>query len=95
MRRKFLRAIRADRRRRVQEAGTSIESLMELGKVREVWVRILLWYQQARGVYAPPTTEAMYQVSMDREELYRCRPPEGLQVLLLLGKYDIKDGTPT
>ena len=69
--------------------------LIELGKVREVWVRISRWCQQARGVHAPPTTEVLYQLSMDREELYRCRPPEGLKVILLVCKYDIKDGTPT
>ena len=37
VRRDFMRAIQADRRRRVQEVGTSIELIMESGKVQEAW----------------------------------------------------------
>ena len=32
---------------------------------------------------------------MERVELYRCRPPEGLQVPLLVQKSDIEDDIPT
>ena len=32
---------------------------------------------------------------MERVELYRCRPPEGLQVPLLVRQSNIEDGMPT
>ena len=68
---------------------------METGKVQEAWVRISWWYRQARGVQVPPTSEAIDEVSKEREELYRCRPPEGLRVPILVRYSDIKDGIPT
>ena len=72
----------------------SIESLMEARKFWEAWVHILRWYRQVRGVKAPPTTEALDEVSTESAELYRCRPPEGLRVPLLVQKSNIEDGIP-
>ena len=43
------------------------------------------WYIQARGAKAPPTTDELYEVKIERAELYKCRPPEGLRVPLLVG----------
>ena len=68
---------------------------MEAGKVWESWAQISRWYRQARGVQASPTTEALDKVTVDRTEIYRCRPPKGLRVPLLMRQADIKDGTPT
>ena len=68
---------------------------MDTGKVQEAWVRISWWYRQARGVKTPPTLEAMDEVSTEREELYRCRPPEGKKVPILVRQSYIKDGIPT
>ena len=42
---------------------------METGKFQESQVRISRWYQQARGVQAPPTLEAKDEVSTERAEL--------------------------
>ena len=42
---------------------------MEAGKVQEAWAQISGWYRQARGVHAPPTTEALDEVTVDRAEL--------------------------
>ena len=53
------------------------------------------WYRQERGAQAPPTTEALDEVTSGTAELYRCRPPEGLRVPLLVQKSDIKYGIPT
>ena len=95
VRRELLQALQANIRKIVQEAVTSIELLMESGKAQEAWVRISRWYRQARGAQAPPTTEALDEVTVEREGLYKCRPPEGLRVPLLMRKSDIEDVIPT
>ena len=33
-------------------------------------------------------------MTVERAEIYRCRPPEGLRVLLLVRQADIMDGIP-
>ena len=68
---------------------------METGKVQESWTQSSRWYRQARGAQAPPTTEDLDEVIVERAELYRSRPLEGLKVPLLVQKVDIKDGIPT
>ena len=50
---------------------------------------------QLREEQAPLTTEELDKITADREELYRCSPPEGLKVALLVRKEDLKDGIPT
>ena len=69
--------------------------LMEAGKVWEAWVHILRWYRQARGAHAQPTMDELYEVTVEREELYRCRPTDVLRVPLLVPQSDIKYGIPT
>ena len=64
--REFLQCLQVDICKRVKQAGTSIESLMEAGKVREACVQILWWYIQVRGAQAPPTTYALNEVTVDR-----------------------------
>ena len=68
---------------------------IEVGKVQEAWTYISWWYRQARGAQAPPTTEEVDEVTVERVELYRCRLPEGLKVPLLVRKVEIKDSIPT
>ena len=56
--------------------------------------RISQWYRKARSAQDPPTLEALYEVSTERTELYRCRPPEVLRVPILVRQSDIADGVP-
>ena len=58
-------------------AGSNIEELMESGRVKEDWYHLAWWYHQVRGIQTPATRELLDQVSEDRVDLYRCRPPEG------------------
>ena len=68
---------------------------MDTGKVHEAWVRISRWYRQARCAQTPPTLETLDELSTDREELYRCRPPEVLTVPILVRQSDINNCIPT
>ena len=93
-RRELLLALHADRQKIVQEEVATIESLMETGKVQEAWLSISQWYMQARGVQDPPNTEALDEVSMERADLYTCRPSVGLRFPILVHQSDIDDGIP-
>ena len=93
--REFLQALHVDRRKRFQGTGASIETSMYVGKVQEAWTQISQWYRQARVAQAPPTTEALDEVTVERAELYRRRPPEGLKFQLLVRQADIEEGIPT
>ena len=68
---------------------------MESDKVREAWVRILWCYIQERGAHDPPTMEALDEVLTESAELYRCTPPDGLWVTLLVQQSDIEYCIPT
>ena len=53
-RRKFQRSIQANRQQRVQEAGATIDALMEYGQTQEAWGCIPQWYLQGTGRQPPP-----------------------------------------
>ena len=93
-RREFHRYLKADRWKQAQSAGDPIEASMEADTFREAWTKISRCYSQARGAQTPPTLEDIKEVTMERAELYMCRPPEGLKVPLLVRNTDIKDGIP-
>ena len=80
----FQCALQADRGRWIHEAGTTIEALMEYGKIKEVWDHISRWYCQVKVKKTPSTREVLEQVSTERVDIYRCRPLEGLRVPLLM-----------
>ena len=44
---------------------------------------------------SPLTSEALDEVSTEREELYQCRLTEGLMVPILVRQSDIKYGVPS
>ena len=50
---------------------------------------------EARGLKDPPASEALDEVLEEREELYRCRLPEGLRVPILVHQLDIVYGIST
>ena len=52
--------------------------------MQESWEYILRWHRQAKGRQSPRFREYLEYVTMERVELYRCRPLEGLQVPILV-----------
>ena len=49
-------------------------------------------YRQASGVQAPPPREYLDRIATERADLYRCRPPEGLGVPILVMPEDVEEG---
>ena len=62
----FQHALHEVRQQRVQGAGTSIEDLMEAGRVKEEWDHLARWYRKVGVKHAHPTREGLEQESADR-----------------------------
>ena len=74
--------------------GANVEELLEAVRVNEYWGHLAWWYRQVRGKQTHPNREGLDQVSEDMADLYRCRLPEGLQVLLLVQPEVVNDNIP-
>ena len=83
-----------DRRQRVREAIETIEALMEGDQMQEACYQISHWYRQDRGIQVPPSREGLETISTKWAEMYRCRPPEGLWVPVLVGSAMVADSIP-
>ena len=72
-----------------------MEELLEEGMVNKVWDNLAHWYHQVRGINTLPTREVLDHVSAERADIYRCRPPEGLRVSLLVRPEEVNDIIPS
>ena len=68
----------------MREAIEAIEKILAAEQKQEAWKRILSWYRQASGGKALPSREHLDRIATEKTELYRCRPPEGLRVPILV-----------
>ena len=80
----FQKYLRADRHQLVQGAGGGIEALVAADQKQEAWKLIFCWFRQDKGKQASPLSDHLYRIATEREELYRCRPPEGIHVPILV-----------
>ena len=93
-RRRFQRALKGDRQKQVREVVEDRKSLMESDQKQEACKHLFNWYRQASGVQAPPSRESLYIIVTKREDLYRCRQPEGIQVPILVTPAGVEEGIP-
>ena len=87
MKRGFKRVLQGYRQSRVNRSGGEVGDLMVEGYTREAWVGYLAVVPQGQEPQAPPPPplrEVLNQISIEIEELYRCRSPEGQQIPVLL-----------
>ena len=81
--RKLGRAIQAslkgDRRRWVEEAGSTVESLLKEDppNAKEAWRRMKGWYKAAAKRGPPPAQATLEQITAERTELYSQVPSPG------------------
>ena len=67
-------ALQEDRRGRVSNTGAEIEALVEAEQMREAWIKIHSWFQQAKGHTTPVNRDKLEQTSTLREDVYRQCP---------------------
>ena len=76
--------MQGDRQQWVKESGEDIEALMAANHKQEARNRILRWYIWLIWGQASPLCEHLDHIATERAELYRCRPPEGLRLPILV-----------
>ena len=71
--------LKGDRKRRVETAGTDVETL--LGgyppNAKEAWQRMKGWYKAAVNRALPPARATLERITAERVELYSYVPPLG------------------
>ena len=68
---------------------------MAAGRVKEAWDQLARWYCHARGEQDQPTRDVLDQDLAVKTELYICRPPSRLKVLILFQPLKVNDEVPT
>ena len=76
-------------------AGSNIEGLLEAGRVNKAQYHLERWNRHAQGKQAHTTREGLDQELTIRAELYRCRPPARLKILILIQPVAVNDDVPT
>ena len=67
---------------------------MDSNHNQEAWKRLTHWYRKASGRQAPQSRERLDSIATDWVELYRCRPPEGIRLLILATLAAVEDWIP-
>ena len=75
----------------MREVVKAIETLLATDQNQEAWKRIASWYRQESGRQDPSSRDHLDHIITEREELCRCRPPEGLQVPILVTPEEVED----
>ena len=72
-------SLNGDRRRRVEEAGSAVETLLKENptNAREAWRRMKGWYKAAVKRGPPPSQATLERITAEQTELYRRVPPPG------------------
>ena len=79
---------------RVREAGEAIEEILASDQNQEAWKHITSWQSQASEGQAIPLREHLDRIATERAEMYRCRPPEGLRIPILVTTAEVEYGVP-
>ena len=89
-------SIKGDRKRRVEAAGTGVETL--LGgyppNAKEAWRRMKGWYKAAVNRAPPPARDMLERITAERVELYSYVPPPGENIPVTVTPSDVADSVP-
>ena len=63
-------------------------------QLREVWIKMQIWYRESNGQQDSPNREGLEYTSTLREDLYRWLPLEGEPIAIMVQPVSIADGPP-
>jgi hypothetical protein len=89
------RAIRADRKRRTEDAGKSIEDLSDHNKLQDAWRALQAWYKHAGGRASCPSKTDLQKLQTEYSELLANKPSTGEPIPIMINPYSIDDSIPT
>ena len=75
-------SLKGDRRRRAEEAGAEVETLLGSDPPlhRKAWHRLKGWYQAAFNRAPPPAQVTLERITAERVDLYIYVPPPGSNI---------------
>jgi hypothetical protein len=93
--RQIHQSFKADRTRRVAEAGEAIEAALTAGDSRESWNRLKAWYNQVSDRPSKPSRQDIRAITMERIDLYSHQHPPGAALPVLVAPAPVVDEIPT
>ena len=89
--------MKGDRKRRVEEAATAVESMLQEDppNARGAWRRMKGWYKAAANRGPPPAQTTLERITAEQTELYRRVPPPGENIPMTVDPTHIDDSVPT
>ena len=95
--RAIVASLKGDRRRRAEEAGTEVETLLgsDPPPQREAWHRLKGWYRAAVDRDPPPARVTLERIMAERVELYSYVPPLGANIPISVEPFPVDDSVPT
>ena len=90
-------SLKGDRRQRVEEAGSAVESLLKEDppNAKEAWWRMKGWYQAAAKRGPPPARATLERITAERTELDSRVPSPGETIPVTVEPALIDDSVPT
>ena len=86
-------SLQVERKRRLETAGTDVESLLggEPPNPKEAWRRLKGWYKTAVNRAPPPTRATLERITAKRVDLYIYVPPPGENIPVTITPEDVDD----
>ena len=88
-------SLKADRKRRVSEAGNAIEAALASKDVKAAWDKVKAWYKVAENRPPKPSREELSKVTEEYANLYTRSTPPGEPIPVLVEPFDVSDEVPS
>jgi hypothetical protein len=93
--RQIRQALTADRKRRTEDAGKSVDDLLSRNKLLGAWRALQAWYKYAGGRTTYPSKTDIQKLQTEYSELLTNKPPVGEPLPVLVDPFRIIDYIPS
>ena len=96
LRKEAKKSLAEDRRRRADEAGSEVETLVMADPplIQEAWYRLQGWYKAAVDRSLPPAQATLKRITAERVALYSRVPSPGDSIPVDIEPVAVEDGVP-
>ena len=90
-------SLKGDKRRREEEAGKEVDTLLGSDSLlhREAWHQLKGWYWYSVDHAPPPAQLTLERITAERVELYISVPPPGANIPISVKPFLVYDSVPT
>lgn len=95
LKRRIQKAIKADRKRRIEKASEEIENLLTAGRTQEAYGKARCWYRDRSAHVPKPTIQEEEKTREQYESLYTAEEPPGDPIPIHVQPFPVVDSPPT